>query len=306
MRTRWQGSAANRCLTRRSSPRGAQPTARRCQRPSGSSTTMTWPAGQSVANSLAGKGDQAVDCFGHVGVGATQDDTHVARRVEALAGQDDDTLVGRELLAKLHVVLHTLRQLDEAVHGGVRRDRHKLRHLGKLFDDGARVLLVQRDEVLKVGTRRLVQQHRHQRLHERARANDDLASLLQRLVDLSNAQGLVVRIVHDDPPKTPPGQAELLGNATARQHCHLALEPLANHLGDGHVASTIVHNVSVHLVGDNGQLSTVGNLRDGQQVVLGVHGPARVRRVVHNDGNSVLVNLGVEIFEVDLPPTLGQ
>ena len=57
--------------------------------------------------------------------------------------------------------------------------------------------------------------------------------------------------------------------------------------------------VVVDLVGDDGEAVSVGDLEDGGEVLGSEDGPARVRRVVHHDRHSVLVNLRTgRTFEV--------
>ena len=61
------------------------------------------------------------------------------------------------------------------------------------------------------------------------------------------------------------------------------------------------HHVAVDLVGDDRQLVALSQADDVDQVLPAVDAPARIRRVVDDDGHCVLVNEAFETLEIYLP-----
>ena len=158
-------------------------------------------------------------------------------------------------------------------------------------------------------------------LHDRVGADDPLAEFLEPRADLGAED--VVPVVDRDPAHPPAGHEVPLGQAAAAEHGHRLGEA-----GDRHVLYkrhirlfkkvkfvllVLLHRpqwpvpssllgrltlvgedeVVVDLVGDDGEAVAVGDLEDGGEVLGGEDGPARVRRVVHDDGHGFIVNLKV-------------
>ena len=60
----------------------------------------------------------------------------------------------------------------------------------------------------------------------------------------------------------------------------------------------------VDLVSDDGHLVLAGDAEDVLQVLLAVHGPAGVGRVVHHDGRRLVVDELRHVLQVHLPGLL--